>query len=203
MKMDANIFSFCLFQDGVSIDTRPVPKHISSLDFLDLIPGQAYRVSIQSQSGTLTNSNTASGRAGNAAVELFVTMNNHLGFSFSLLVFTPAAPAAVTALQADNGHTTHSLTVSWERPVGAFDGYRLQLLDEAGGVVRNRSVAGDSQSEQLEGLTSGKRYRVKLVTLSGGVTSLEAAAAEGQTRESFSFFKEAVSRKICFVFIMV
>uniref|UniRef100_A0A3B3XXJ2 protein-tyrosine-phosphatase n=1 Tax=Poecilia mexicana TaxID=48701 RepID=A0A3B3XXJ2_9TELE len=144
--------------DGVSIDTRPVPKHVSSLDFLDLIPGQAYRVSIQSQSGTLTNGNTASGRAGNAAVELFVTMNNHLGFSFSLL------------------------TVSWERPVGAFDGYRLQLLDEAGGVVRNRSVAADSQSEQLEGLTSGKRYRVKLVTLSGGVTSLEAAAAEGQTR---------------------
>uniref|UniRef100_A0A3B3TMT4 protein-tyrosine-phosphatase n=1 Tax=Poecilia latipinna TaxID=48699 RepID=A0A3B3TMT4_9TELE len=141
--------------DGVSIDTRPVPKHVSSLDFLDLIPGQAYRVSIQSQSGMLTNSNTASGRA---------------------------APAVVTALQADNGHTTHSLRVSWERPVGAFDGYRLQLLDEAGGVVRNRSVAADSQSEQLEGLTSGKRYRVKLVTLSGGVTSLEAAAAEGQTR---------------------
>uniref|UniRef100_A0A3B3TNW6 protein-tyrosine-phosphatase n=1 Tax=Poecilia latipinna TaxID=48699 RepID=A0A3B3TNW6_9TELE len=96
--------------------------------------------------------------------QLFLTMNNHLGFS------------------ADNGHTTHSLRVSWERPVGAFDGYRLQLLDEAGGVVRNRSVAADSQSEQLEGLTSGKRYRVKLVTLSGGVTSLEAAAAEGQTR---------------------
>uniref|UniRef100_A0A3B3V3C4 protein-tyrosine-phosphatase n=1 Tax=Poecilia latipinna TaxID=48699 RepID=A0A3B3V3C4_9TELE len=138
-----------LYKDGVSIDTRPVPKHVSSLDFLDLIPGQAYRVSIQSQSGMLTNSNTASGRAGNAA---------------------------------DNGHTTHSLRVSWERPVGAFDGYRLQLLDEAGGVVRNRSVAADSQSEQLEGLTSGKRYRVKLVTLSGGVTSLEAAAAEGQTR---------------------
>ncbi|XP_008399067.1 receptor-type tyrosine-protein phosphatase beta isoform X2 [Poecilia reticulata] len=141
--------------DGVPIDTRPVPKHVSSLDFLDLIPGQAYRVSIQSQSGTLTNSNTASGRA---------------------------APAAVTALQADNGHTTHSLTVSWERPVGAFDGYRLQLLDEAGGVVRNRSVAANRQSEQLEGLTSGKRYQVKLVTLSGGVPSMEAAAAEGQTR---------------------
>uniref|UniRef100_A0A3Q2PFE7 protein-tyrosine-phosphatase n=1 Tax=Fundulus heteroclitus TaxID=8078 RepID=A0A3Q2PFE7_FUNHE len=141
--------------DGVSIDTRPVPKHVSSLDYLDLNPGQAYAVTIQSHSGALTNSNTASGRT---------------------------APASVTALQADNGHTTHSLTVSWERPVGEFDGYSLQLLDEAGSLLRNQSVVVGSQSERLEGLTSGKWYRVKVVTLSGGVPSLDAATAEGQTR---------------------
>uniref|UniRef100_A0A3Q2QMI8 protein-tyrosine-phosphatase n=1 Tax=Fundulus heteroclitus TaxID=8078 RepID=A0A3Q2QMI8_FUNHE len=143
--------------DGVSIDTRPVPKHVSSLDYLDLNPGQAYAVTIQSHSGALTNSNTASGRT---------------------------APASVTALQADNGHTTHSLTVSWERPVGEFDGYSLQLLDEAGSLLRNQSVVVGSQSERLEGLTSGKWYRVKVVTLSGGVPSLDAATAEGQTRKS-------------------
>lgn len=96
---------------------------------------------------------------------------------------TPAAPARVTALQADNDHTTHSLTVSWERPAGAYDGYSLQLLDEAGAILANRSVSAQSRSERLEGLTSGRWYRVKVVTLSGGVPSAEATA-EGQTRES-------------------
>ncbi|XP_041833313.1 receptor-type tyrosine-protein phosphatase beta [Melanotaenia boesemani] len=141
--------------DGVAIDTRPVPKHVTSLDFLELISGHAYIITVQSLSGKLTNSNTATSRA---------------------------APARVTALQADNDHTTHSLTVSWERPVGVYDSYSLQLLDEAGLALINRSVAAHSQRERLEGLTSGKWYHVKMVTLSDGVASLEAAAANGQTR---------------------
>lgn len=99
-----------------------------------------------------------------------------------LAVLPPAAPAPVTALQADNDHTTHSLTVSWERPTGVYDGYSLQLLDEAGVVLTNRSVSVESRSERLEGLTSGKWYRVKVVALSRGVPSSEATA-EGQTRE--------------------
>uniref|UniRef100_A0A3Q2EEM7 Fibronectin type-III domain-containing protein n=1 Tax=Cyprinodon variegatus TaxID=28743 RepID=A0A3Q2EEM7_CYPVA len=153
---DLDFYKVSLSTTGrVSADTRVVPKHVSSLEFLDLNPGQAYIVTIQSQSGILTNSSTVSGRT---------------------------APAAVTALQADNGHTTHSLTVSWERPVGIYDGFRLQLLDEAGSVLRNVSVAVGHRSEQLEGLTSGKRYLVKVETLSGGVPSLDAATAEGQTR---------------------
>ncbi|XP_026182331.1 receptor-type tyrosine-protein phosphatase beta-like [Mastacembelus armatus] len=139
--------------DGGVIET-PLPKHVSSLDFLDLVPGHAYTITVQSLSGKLTNSNTATGRT---------------------------APARVTALQADNDHTTHSLTVSWERPVGVYDGYRLQLLDEAGVVVANRSVSARSRSERLGGLTSGKWYRVRVVTLSVGVPSAEATA-EGQTR---------------------
>uniref|UniRef100_A0A3B4UK47 protein-tyrosine-phosphatase n=1 Tax=Seriola dumerili TaxID=41447 RepID=A0A3B4UK47_SERDU len=134
--------------------SRPVPKHVSSLDFLDLIPGHAYTITIQSLSGKLTNTNTVTGRT---------------------------APASVTALQADNDHTTHSLTVSWERPVGVYDSYSLQLLDEAGAMAANRSVSVESRSERFEGLTSGKRYSVRLVTLSGGVPSLEATA-DGQTR---------------------
>ncbi|XP_038161140.1 receptor-type tyrosine-protein phosphatase beta isoform X2 [Cyprinodon tularosa] len=153
---DLDFYKVSLSTTGrVSADTRVVPKHVSSLEFLDLNPGQAYIVTIQSQSGILTNSSTVSART---------------------------APAAVTALQADNGHTTHSLTVSWERPVGIYDGFRLQLLDEAGSVLRNVSVAVGHRSEQLEGLTSGKRYLVKVETLSGGVPSLDAATAEGQTR---------------------
>ncbi|KAG7218953.1 hypothetical protein INR49_019400 [Caranx melampygus] len=141
--------------DGV-IETRPVPKHVTSLDFLDLTPGHAYTITIQSKSGELINQNTVTGRT--------VLMS----------VDAPAAPASVTALQADNDHTTHSLSVSWERPVGVYDGYRLQLLDEGGAVVANRSRA-------VRGADLRKRYRVKVVTLSGGVPSAEATA-DGQTR---------------------
>uniref|UniRef100_A0A3P8P794 protein-tyrosine-phosphatase n=1 Tax=Astatotilapia calliptera TaxID=8154 RepID=A0A3P8P794_ASTCA len=151
---DLDMYIVSLLTDGVIIDTRLVPKHVTTLDFLELTPGHLYTITVQSMSGKLSNSNTATGRT---------------------------APARVTALQADNDHTTHSLTVSWEQPVGAYDSYSLQLLDEAGIVVINRTVAAESRSKLLEGLTSGKWYRVRVVTLSGGVPSLEASA-EGQTR---------------------
>ncbi|XP_062299423.1 receptor-type tyrosine-protein phosphatase beta isoform X2 [Scomber scombrus] len=140
--------------DGVVVENRLVPKHISSLEFLDLTPGHAYTITVQSQSGKLNNTKKVTGRT---------------------------APARVTALQADNDHTTHSLTVTWERPVGEFDGYSLQVLDEAGVILANQSVAVESRSERLGGLMSGKWYRIRMVTLSGGVPSLEATA-EGQTR---------------------
>lgn len=151
---DLDMYIVSLSTKSDLIDRRPVPKHVSSLEFMDLIPGQIYTIIVQSESGRLTSNSTTTGRA---------------------------APARVTALQADNDHTTHSLRVTWERPVGVFDSYRLQLLDEAGSVLINRTVAMDSRSERLEELTSGKWYNVRVVTLSGGVPSLEAAA-EGQTR---------------------
>lgn len=67
--------------------------------------------------------------------------------------------------------------------MGVYDGYGLQLLDEAGVLLAERSVPAGRHSERLEGLTSGRWYRVKVITLSGGVLSPEATA-EGQTRES-------------------
>uniref|UniRef100_A0A3B3TMY6 protein-tyrosine-phosphatase n=1 Tax=Poecilia latipinna TaxID=48699 RepID=A0A3B3TMY6_9TELE len=165
-------------------DTRVFPPAMLGSDvhhhlLTSLTPGRLYKIMVSTFSGPLQVAQVMEGRTGGTKVFISPDETNlcpDLMKADSVFQF----PAAGNA--ADNGHTTHSLRVSWERPVGAFDGYRLQLLDEAGGVVRNRSVAADSQSEQLEGLTSGKRYRVKLVTLSGGVTSLEAAAAEGQTR---------------------
>lgn len=95
---------------------------------------------------------------------------------------SPAAPARVTALQADSEHSAHGLTVSWERPAGVYDGYRLQLLDEAGAVLANWTVPAERGRQRLEGLTSGRWYRVSVVTVSDGVPSAEATA-EGQTRE--------------------
>ncbi|XP_072310010.1 receptor-type tyrosine-protein phosphatase beta [Eucyclogobius newberryi] len=151
---DIDMYTVSLSTESDLIDRRPVPKHVSSREFMDLIPGQLYTVTVQSESGKLTSNSTAHGRA---------------------------APARVTALQADNAHTTHSLTVSWERPMGVFDSYSLQLLDQDSSVLINRTVALNSRREQLEDLTSGKWYKVRVVTLSGGIPSLEATA-EGQTR---------------------
>uniref|UniRef100_A0A669E461 protein-tyrosine-phosphatase n=1 Tax=Oreochromis niloticus TaxID=8128 RepID=A0A669E461_ORENI len=172
---DLDMYIVSLSTVVITNDTRPVPKHVTTLDFLELTPGHFYTITVQSMSGKLSNSNTVTGRT---------------------------APARVTALQADNDHTTHSLTVRWERPVGTYDSYSLQLLDEAGIVVINRMVAAESRSELLEGLTSGKWYRVRVVTLSGGVQSLETSA-EGQTRKSlFSFYSELESHADLFVSLL-
>ncbi|KAK7896767.1 hypothetical protein WMY93_022092 [Mugilogobius chulae] len=152
-----------LFTQSKLIDRRPVPKRVSSSEFVDLIPGQLYTITVQSESGKLSSNSTAQGEQ--------VSFDLHRAL----------LPAQVTALQADNAHTTHSLTVSWERPVGVFDSYRLQLLDQDNYVLINRTVAMDSHHEKLENLTSGKWYKVRVVTLSGGIPSPEATA-EGQTR---------------------
>ncbi|XP_061524236.1 receptor-type tyrosine-protein phosphatase beta isoform X2 [Phycodurus eques] len=141
---------------GVVVETRLVPKHVSSLDFLDLIPGHAYNLTVQSRSGELTNSNMASGRT---------------------------APAHVSALQADKEHTPHGLTVTWERPAGRYDAFRLLLADPSGVLLANRTLAAQTRAHRLDGLTPGKWYRVRVVTLSAGVASAEVAA-EGQTRPS-------------------
>lgn len=85
--------------------------------------------------------------------------------------------------------------------MGVYDGYSLQLLDEAGVVLANRSVSVESRSERLEGLTSGKWYRVRVATLSGGVLSLEATA-EGQTRESLQSFSRFSRSLLAAMFLL-
>lgn len=46
------------------VDKRPVSKHACSQEFLDLIPGHAYILTVQSLSGTLTNRKMGTGRTG-------------------------------------------------------------------------------------------------------------------------------------------
>lgn len=161
------------------MDKRPVPKHTCSQEFLDLVPGHAYILTVQSVSGRLTNGSRGTGRAGTARSRRVTSPGSRPVITDCL---DAAAPARVAALQADNDHSAHSLTVSWERPAGVYDGYRLQLLDEAGAVLANRTVPAERGSHRLEGLTPGRWYRVRVATMSGGVASAEATA-EGQTRE--------------------
>ncbi|KAK6292357.1 hypothetical protein J4Q44_G00369410 [Coregonus suidteri] len=151
---DVDMYTVSLSQGGHLLETRPVPKHVTELDFQGLVPGQLYGVEVQSLSGTLVNNSTTTGRT---------------------------VPSTVTALQADSDHTTHSLTVTWENPGGVYEGYKIQLLDDGGVLVSNTSLPQGSTSHLFDQLTPGKWYRVRVETISGGVYGKEAVA-EGQTR---------------------
>uniref|UniRef100_A0A3B3QLF1 protein-tyrosine-phosphatase n=1 Tax=Paramormyrops kingsleyae TaxID=1676925 RepID=A0A3B3QLF1_9TELE len=151
---DVDGYSVSLFEGDQLLEMRPVPENINELSFLDLTPGQKYSITIQSISGVLVNNSTASGRT---------------------------VPAMVTNLQVENRHSICSLVSSWGPAWGVADSYNLQLLDERGVLVANASEAASTTERHFERLAPGKKYRVRVQTLSGGVLS-EAADAEGQTR---------------------
>lgn len=92
----------------------------------------------------------------------------------------------VANLQVENRHSICSLVSSWGPARGVADSYNLQLLDEKGVLVANASQAASATEHHFERLTPGKKYRVRVQTLSGGVLS-EAAEAEGQTRNAHFF----------------
>uniref|UniRef100_A0A8C7PJW9 protein-tyrosine-phosphatase n=1 Tax=Oncorhynchus mykiss TaxID=8022 RepID=A0A8C7PJW9_ONCMY len=151
---DVDMYTVSLSQGAHLLETRPVPKHVTELDFQGLVPGQLYGVEVQSLSGILVNNSTTTGRT---------------------------VPSTVTALQADSDHTTHSLTVTWETTVGVYEGYRIQLLDNGRDIVSNISMPQGSTRHLFDQLTPGKWYRVQVVSVSGGIYGKEAVA-EGQTR---------------------
>uniref|UniRef100_A0A8C7KJK2 protein-tyrosine-phosphatase n=1 Tax=Oncorhynchus kisutch TaxID=8019 RepID=A0A8C7KJK2_ONCKI len=151
---DVDMYTVSLSQGEQLLETRPVPKHVTELDFQGLVPGQLYGVEVQSLSGILVNNSTTTGRT---------------------------VPSTVTALQADSDHTTHSLTVTWETTVGVYEGYKIQLLDDGRDIVSNISMPQGSTRHLFDQLTPGKWYRVRVVSVSGGIYGKEAVA-EGQTR---------------------
>ncbi|XP_052362464.1 receptor-type tyrosine-protein phosphatase beta [Oncorhynchus keta] len=151
---DVDMYTVSLSQGSHLLETRPVPKHVTELDFQGLVPGQLYGVEVQSLSGILVNNSTTTGRT---------------------------VPSTVTALQADSDHTTHSLTVTWETTVGVYEGYKIQLLDDGRDIVSNISMPQGSTRHLFDQLTPGKWYRVRVVSVSGGIYGKEAVA-EGQTR---------------------
>ncbi|XP_036375878.1 receptor-type tyrosine-protein phosphatase beta-like isoform X2 [Megalops cyprinoides] len=149
---DVDSYSVSLSQGGRLLEMRPVPKHVNELGFQNLQPGQQYSVRVQSISGIFINNNTASGRT---------------------------VPSSVTALQVDNKYTS-SLVATWRAATGVSDGYLLQLLDERGVLVANSSEPAGTTQHRFDHLTAGKKYRLQVQTVSGGIQS-EGAVAEGRT----------------------
>lgn len=93
-----------------------------------------------------------------------------------------SVPSPVKSLRADSEHTTHSLSVSWEAPVGVYDGYSVRLLDEDEAMVANVSVPTGITRYRFEGLVPGRLYTVHLKTFSNTSHSKDIVTT-GKTRK--------------------
>ncbi|XP_028841953.1 receptor-type tyrosine-protein phosphatase beta isoform X2 [Denticeps clupeoides] len=145
---DVDGYYISLSGSGQPVQVQHVPKPENQLRFRDLQPGQLYFVTVQSISGSLLNNSTATGRT---------------------------VPSSVTGLQAENKHATTSLQAWWQAGRGVFDGYSLQLLDSRGLLVTNSSQNSGVTQHCFSRLTPGKKYRVLIHAVSGGVLSKEAS----------------------------
>ncbi|XP_052453793.1 receptor-type tyrosine-protein phosphatase beta [Carassius gibelio] len=150
---DVDRYAVSLSQTGRQTEQRSVPKHVTEISFQGLLPGQQYMITVTSVCGSLINNSTATGRT---------------------------VPSSVSALQVEDQRSTSSLLVSWQAARGVYDGYRLQLLDERGSLVTNSSPTAEASQQYFRQLTPGKKYRVVMLTISGGISS-QAVFAEGRT----------------------
>ncbi|XP_051545389.1 receptor-type tyrosine-protein phosphatase beta-like isoform X2 [Myxocyprinus asiaticus] len=150
---DVDRYVVSLSQMGSRAEERSVPKHVNEISFQGLLPGQQYMITVTSISGSLINNSTAAGRT---------------------------VPSSVTALQVKNQRSTSSLLLSWQAGRGIYDGYRLQLLDERGALVSNTSETAESSQHSFTQLTPGKKYRILVQTVSGGIISKDVIT-DGQT----------------------
>lgn len=96
-----------------------------------------------------------------------------------------AVPASVQGITADNAYSSHSLIVSWQKAVGVAERYDILLLSENGILLSNTSEAATTKQHKFEDLTPGKKYKIQILTVSGGLFSKEAQT-EGRTGNSHS-----------------
>lgn len=89
-------------------------------------------------------------------------------------------PASVQGVAADNAYSSNSLTLSWQKAVGVAERYDILLLNENGVLLSNKSEPATAKQHKFEDLTPGKKYKMQILTVSGGLFSKEAQA-EGRT----------------------
>uniref|UniRef100_A0AAR2L812 protein-tyrosine-phosphatase n=1 Tax=Pygocentrus nattereri TaxID=42514 RepID=A0AAR2L812_PYGNA len=151
---DVDSYCVSLSGPGRPLDLRPVPKHVNEINFGSLEPGQQYGITVQSISGSLINNSTATART---------------------------VPSSVESLQADGGESDCSVLVSWHAGLGVCDGFSVQLQDERGSVLARSLKLRDEVQHVFTRLIPGKRYRVIVQAVSGGVQS-KATVTETRTR---------------------
>nr|XP_015208256.1 PREDICTED: receptor-type tyrosine-protein phosphatase beta [Lepisosteus oculatus] len=154
---DVDSYSVYISLENRLLSTSSIPKHVYEHSFQNLQAGQQYIITVQSISGSFHNNNTAIGRT---------------------------VPASVTALHADNKYTTSSLVVSWQPARGTAEGYALQLLTEQGTLVANKSKLANDSRHRFDDLTPGKKYRIQIFTVSGGIYS-RSTSEEARTYFDF------------------
>ncbi|RXM98725.1 Receptor-type tyrosine-protein phosphatase beta, partial [Acipenser ruthenus] len=150
---DVDSYTVTLFQQSRLVSSHTVPKPVLEHSFHQLEAGELYNIMVQSNSGHLHNNNTATGRT---------------------------VPAPVTGLVADNKHTSCSLVMSWQAAAGVAEGYKLELLNEEKSLIANSSVPASARQHRFNELTPGKKYKVRVITVSGMLYS-KGALTEGRT----------------------
>ena len=61
--------------------------------------------------------------------------------------------------------TSDSLTVSWTKPEGDVNGYRLLILPTEGATPEVKMKGADKTTAEFKGLSSGQEYTVEVYTV--------------------------------------
>ncbi|XP_008109152.2 receptor-type tyrosine-protein phosphatase beta isoform X1 [Anolis carolinensis] len=150
---DVDSYTVTIFHQSHPLDTQTVSKHVYEHTFNKLEAGEQYKVLVQTNSGTLHNNSTAVGRT---------------------------IPAPVQGLHVDHAYSSHSLIVSWQSAAGVAERYDILLWTEQGNLLSNKSEPATAKQHKFEDLTPGKKYKVQMLTVSGGLFSSQAET-EGRT----------------------
>uniref|UniRef100_A0A8C4V0L0 protein-tyrosine-phosphatase n=1 Tax=Falco tinnunculus TaxID=100819 RepID=A0A8C4V0L0_FALTI len=144
---DVDSYTVTIFQQNHQLDSQSVSKHVSEHTFHKLEAGEQYQVVVQSNSGTLHNSLAAFGRT---------------------------IPASVQELLARHAYSSHSLLVTWQKAPGVAERYDILLLNEQGILLSNKSEPATAKQHKFEDLLAGKKYKIQVFTVSGGLFSKRA-----------------------------
>ncbi|XP_026523510.1 receptor-type tyrosine-protein phosphatase beta isoform X1 [Notechis scutatus] len=150
---DVDSYTVTILHQNHPLGVQTVSKHVYEHTFNKLEAGEQYMVVVQTKSGFLHNNSTAVGRT---------------------------IPASVQQLQADNEYSSYSLMVTWNGAPGVSERYDILLLTEQGVLLHNKSEPATAKQHKFEDLTPGKKYRIQMFTVSGGLFS-SRAETEGQT----------------------
>nr|XP_054362889.1 receptor-type tyrosine-protein phosphatase beta isoform X2 [Mirounga angustirostris] len=150
---DVDSYTVSAFRQNQKVESQTVSKHVSEHTFHRLEAGERYQIVIASVSGSLKNQIDAVGRT---------------------------VPASVQGIIADNAYSSHSLMVSWQKAVGVAERYEILLLNDKGILLSNTSEPAATKQHKFEDLTPGKKYKIQILTVSGGLFSKEAQT-EGRT----------------------
>ncbi|KAF4010358.1 hypothetical protein G4228_001645 [Cervus hanglu yarkandensis] len=148
---DVDSYVVSAFRQNRMVESQTVLKYVSEYTFQRLEAGEQYRIVIASVSGSQKNQIDALGRT-----------------------------TSVQGITADNAYSSHSLIVSWQKAVGIAERYDILLLSENGVLLSNTSEAAATKQHKFEDLTPGKKYKIQILTVSGGLFSKEAQT-EGRT----------------------
>ncbi|XP_056656711.1 receptor-type tyrosine-protein phosphatase beta isoform X2 [Monodelphis domestica] len=150
---DVDSYTVTALRQHHKIDSQTIPKHINEHTFHKLEAGELYQIVVESISGSLSNQVETLGRT---------------------------VPASVQGLHADNAYSSHSLIVTWQGAAGMAERYDILLLSEEGTLLSNKSEVASAKQHKFEDLIPGKKYKIQILTVSGGLFSVQAET-EGRT----------------------